>query len=108
MVTFSLNLSRREYRGGTLQIRRRDSQEILHEVQNTGPGDAVLMRVAKQLCHRVLPVEGDVPRTALAGWFRWEKHNVNFHEKLRQASENSSTKAANDEMEPDAVAADRR
>ena len=93
MVTFSLNLSAREYRGGTLQIRRRDSQEILQEVRNTGPGDALLMRVAKKLCHRVLPVEGDVPRTALAGWFRWEKGTANFHDGLRRASQVASSAA---------------
>jgi hypothetical protein len=106
MVTFSLNLSAGEFRGGTLQIRRRDSQEILHEVHNTGPGDALLMRVAKKLCHRVLPVEGDVPRTALAGWFRWQKDNVNFHHGLRRASKNLSAKAAAGEYE--SIAAGRR
>ena len=93
MVTFSLNLSAREYSGGTLQIRRRDSQEILQEVRNTGPGDALLMRVAKKLCHRVLPVEGDVPRTALAGWFRWEKGAASFHDGLRRASQVASSGA---------------
>ncbi|HXP79467.1 MAG TPA: 2OG-Fe(II) oxygenase [Verrucomicrobiae bacterium] len=86
MVTFSLNLTPQEYRGGTLQIRYRGSEEILHEVRNTGPGDALLMRVANKLFHRVLPVEGDVPRTAMAGWFRWEKENVNFHDALRKVS----------------------
>jgi 2-oxoglutarate-Fe(II)-dependent oxygenase superfamily protein len=93
MVTFSLNLSAREYRGGTLQIRQRGSDEILHEVRNTGSGDALLMRVANKLFHRVLPVEGEIPRTALAGWFRWEKSNVNFHDSLRQAFQIPSGKS---------------
>jgi hypothetical protein len=52
-----------------LQIRYRGSDEILHEVRNKGPRDALLMGVANKLSHRVLPVEGDVPRTAWQGGF---------------------------------------
>jgi hypothetical protein len=107
MVTFSLNLTAQEYRGGTLQIRYRGSEEILHEVRNTGLGDALLMRVAKTLYHRVLPVEGIVPRTALAGWFRWEKGNVNFHNAVRKASRASPVKRTNVETESAASAARR-
>ena len=88
MVALSLNLTTKEYRGGTLQIRYHDSKEIRHEVRNTRLGDALLMRVSKKLCHRVLPVEGEVPRTALAGWFRWEKDkDESFHAALRKAAE---------------------
>jgi len=87
MVTFSLNLTTHEYRGGTLQIRSQDSKEILHEVRNTGLGDALLMCVAKKLSHRVLPVEGEVPRTALAGWFRWGKED--FHTTIRKGRPDS-------------------
>jgi 2OG-Fe(II) oxygenase superfamily len=107
MVTFSLNLTAQEYRGGTLQIRYRGSEKILHEVRNTGLGDALLLRVSKKLFHRVLPVEGDVPRTALAGWFRWEKGNVNFHDALRMASQVSTAKRAIIETEPATLAATR-
>jgi hypothetical protein len=85
-VTFSLNLTPQEYRGGTLQVRYRHSEEILHEIRNTGLGDALLLRVANKLCHRVLPIEGDIPRTALAGWFRWEKESVNTHEAWKRAA----------------------
>jgi hypothetical protein len=85
LVTLSLNLTTQVYRGGTLQIKYRDSDELLHEVHNTGLGDGLLMRVANKLRHRVLPVEGDVPRTALAGWFRWDEEN--YHASLRKASE---------------------
>ena len=90
MVTLSLNLTPEVYRGGVLQLRYRGSEEILSEVRNTGLGDALLMRVANKLFHRVLPVEGDVPRTALAGWFRWEKGNVNFHHELRNSNRASN------------------
>lgn len=107
MVTFSLNLTPQEYRGGSLQIRQRGSEEILHEVRNTGLGDALLMRVANNLFHRVLPVEGDVPRTAMAGWFRWEKGSVNFHDALRKASRVSAAKQAIVETDSAALAARR-
>jgi hypothetical protein len=107
MVTFSLNLTAQEYRGGTLQIRYRGSEEILHEVRNTGLGDALLMRVADKLFHRVLPVEGDVPRTAMAGWFRWEKGDVNFHDGLRKASRVSTAKQTSIETQSAVLAAGR-
>jgi hypothetical protein len=88
MIAFSLNLTRKVYRGGSLQIRCKNSEKLLHEVQNTGLGDALLMRVAKKLRHRVLPVEGDVPRTAMAGWFRWGDDN--YYGDLRKAVESTS------------------
>jgi hypothetical protein len=81
MVTVSQNLTAQEYRGGTLQFRNRGSGEILHEVRKTGPRYALIMRVANKLFHRVLPIEGDVPRTALAGWFRCEKETENMASK---------------------------
>jgi hypothetical protein len=92
VVTFSLNWTRQGYPGGTPQIRYRGSDEILHEVRNTGLGDALLMRVASRLFHRVLPVEGEVPRTALAGWFRGENGLVNFHDVMRKALRISAAK----------------
>jgi len=107
VVTLSLNLTSQEYRGGTLQIRRRGSEEILHEVRNIGLGDALLMRVGNNLQHRVLPVEGNVPRTALAGWFRWEKGNENFHNTLRKAAQASPLKQVVVETESAAATARR-
>jgi hypothetical protein len=108
MVSFSLNLMTQAYRGGTLQIRDQGSKEILHEVRNNSLGDALLMRVANKLAHRALPVEGDVPRTALAGWFRWEKGNVNFHDALRKASRVSTAKHASIETESAELVGGRR
>ena len=84
MVTISLNLTTREYRGGALQIRHRGSKKILREIRNTGLGDALLMPITRKLAHRVLPVEGDVPRVAMAGWFRWEKDKEGFHQEVRK------------------------
>jgi hypothetical protein len=69
MVGMSLNLSDRVYSGGVFQLRRADSPAILIEAPNTGPGDAILFRIAAGIVHRVTPVEGAVPKTAFAGWF---------------------------------------
>jgi 2OG-Fe(II) oxygenase superfamily len=97
MIAFSLNLTRKIYRGGSLQIRYANSEELLHEVQNTGLGDALLMRVAKKMRHRVLPVEGDVPRTAMAGWFRWGKGD--YYGDLRKTVESGSTDSNNSDSD---------
>jgi hypothetical protein len=69
VVTMSLNLSRQRYAGGALQIKLRDSDEIIQEIHNTEFGDALLFRISKQLMHRVQDVKGDIPKTAFAGWF---------------------------------------
>jgi hypothetical protein len=70
MIAMSVNLSRQPYDGGVLQIRERDSEEIVHEEPAPNPGDAVIFRLAEELRHRVTSVQGDVPRTAFAGWFK--------------------------------------
>ena len=69
MITISINLSREFYRGGLLQIRERQSKRFLHEIANTGFGDAIVFRVDSGLQHRVTDVEGDVEKVALSGWF---------------------------------------
>lgn len=69
MAAISINLSRDVYAGGALQIRDRASGAIVHEVANTGPGDAILFRLSPGLEHRVGDVVGSVPKTAFAGWF---------------------------------------
>ncbi|HWS89875.1 MAG TPA: 2OG-Fe(II) oxygenase [Pyrinomonadaceae bacterium] len=69
MVTLSINLSERVYRGGTTIIRDAGTKRVLCELPNTGFGDAILFPIGPRFEHRVLDVEGDVPKTALAGWF---------------------------------------
>jgi hypothetical protein len=69
MLTMSINLGPVPYEGGILQIRDRNSGEILTEIANTGPGDATIFQIADSLQHRVTPLTGMVPRTACAGWF---------------------------------------
>jgi len=67
-VAMTINLGTRPYRGGMLQMRREDDQAIT-EIPNAGPGDAIIFRLARDLRHRVTPVEGKVPKTAFTGWF---------------------------------------
>ena len=70
LVAVSINLGRSVYAGGVLQIRRAGSQEILSEAHNTGSGDALFFRIDPGLEHRITPVEGNVAKTAMAGWFK--------------------------------------
>lgn len=69
LLAMSVNLSRRPFSGGRLQIRDRGSGRIVHDVANTGFGDAVVFRLGSDLEHRVTEVTGAHPKTALAGWF---------------------------------------
>lgn len=69
LVGISVNLGRVPFRGGEFQIRPKAEPERITAIANTGAGDAIVFRIAPELQHRVLPVEGDVPKTALAGWF---------------------------------------
>lgn len=68
-VAMSVNLEPAPYEGGVLQIRRRESEEILAEVENVGAGDAILFRIDATLQHRATAVTAGV-KTAFAGWFR--------------------------------------
>jgi 2OG-Fe(II) oxygenase superfamily len=70
LVAMSVNLSGHAYDGGILRIRDSTSGEILHEESNTGPGDALVFRLAPELQHCVTKVTGSRPKTAFAGWFK--------------------------------------
>jgi hypothetical protein len=71
LLGMSLNLSSRSYRGGLFQLRRKgsESEPLLAEIANTGPGDAIFIRISGDLVHRVSEVRGSEPRIAFAGWF---------------------------------------
>jgi 2OG-Fe(II) oxygenase superfamily len=79
MVAMSLNLSPSPFAGGVLEIRDRHSRRILQRVANNGPGDALLFRVGPSLEHRVTPVNGEVPKTAYAGWFKSGSESALLH-----------------------------
>jgi SAM-dependent methyltransferase len=69
MVEMSVDLSTQPYAGGVLEIRDRYSQQILHSDVETEPGDAVLVRLAPFLQHRVTAIAGASARTVYAGKF---------------------------------------
>ena len=68
-VAMSINLEPSPYEGGVLRIRRRESGDVLAEVDNVGAGDAILFRIDAALQHRATEVTAGV-KTAFAGWFR--------------------------------------
>jgi hypothetical protein len=70
LVAMSINLSPAPYSGGILQIRESPSGSIVHEVANTGFGDAIIFRIGPKLTHRVTTVDGSIAKLAYAGWFR--------------------------------------
>ena len=70
MIALSINLSREPYLGGALQIRSKDTRELLCEVDNPNYGDALIFPIDEQFQHRVCEVEGTTAKTALAGWFK--------------------------------------
>lgn len=72
MLTLSVNLGTAPFCGGLLQVRERGGGRLVFEAANTGPGDAILFALSDELEHRVSRVEGDTPKTALAGWFQRE------------------------------------
>ena len=78
MVALSLNLSPDGYRGGLLQIREIASEKVLHEVANTGFGDAIIFRLSSEIEHRITAVEPGPAKTAYAGWFKSHPSRATF------------------------------
>lgn len=70
LIGMSVNLTDGEFQGGKFELRQAGSDSVGWTVANTGPGDAILFRIADGLQHRVTGVEGDVARVAFAGWFQ--------------------------------------
>ncbi|MGE3277966.1 MAG: 2OG-Fe(II) oxygenase [Vicinamibacterales bacterium] len=69
LVGLTVNLGEQPFAGGELELRQKGATAPLAVVANTGPGDGVLFAVDLALEHRVAPITGSVPKTALAGWF---------------------------------------
>lgn len=88
LVGMSINLSKGTYGGGVLQMRDRDSKEIVGEVDNVGAGDAIVFRLSPRLQHRITEVEGPTSKTAFAGWFR---ARPDFSSLLREFYQQSAT-----------------
>lgn len=69
LVALTLNFSETIFEGGELELRERGQGDPLWRIANTGPGDALLFAIAPNLEHRIRPMAGSAPKTALAGWF---------------------------------------
>jgi hypothetical protein len=68
-VGLTINLSEGPFEGGELELRERRSRKVLWRVHNGGPGDGLLFPIDPALQHRIRPMRGTAPKTALAGWF---------------------------------------
>jgi Coenzyme PQQ synthesis protein D (PqqD)/2OG-Fe(II) oxygenase superfamily len=87
-VAISINLSDARYHGGTLQIRERP-RGVCEAVPNLGFGDAIIFRVAEHLEHRVTPIVGRLPKTAVSGWFCSRPRYTSLHKDLIARSESA-------------------
>ena len=88
LLALSLNLGKEQYEGGVLEIQKNDA---LIEVPNPQFGDAVLFQISRELKHRVTNVEGSVPKTAFAGWF---KSSPDLWSTLTELSQSNQTQPA--------------
>src|SRR5262245_33726183 len=68
-IGMSINLTEGCFEGGRFEIRDAASRRVLNSIANVGRGDAILFGISEKLEHRVTPVEGQIPKTAFAGWF---------------------------------------
>jgi hypothetical protein len=89
LVGMSLNLGPHPYRGGVFQMRKSGGPEVLCELPNITPGDAILFRLSPQLEHRITPMEGETPKIAFAGWFSSSETDL-FSEIRKLSSAGSS------------------
>lgn len=69
MMAMSINLSPRPYEGGSLCLRHVKTKKVFCDIQNIGPGDALLFDIDPELEHKISPVFGKNPKIAFAGWF---------------------------------------
>jgi len=79
-VALSINLSPEPFGGGVLEIRKRDTKEVVSRVAGTESGHGILFRIDDNLEHRRTPVIGETAKVAFAGWF---KSGMTFHEHFR-------------------------
>jgi hypothetical protein len=84
LVGMSINLSPRPYQGGVFRVRDEASGEVLCELPNTDPGDAIFFRISPNLEHMVTPLVGTEPKIAFAGWFH--SGGADFYSMLRSSA----------------------
>ena len=88
LVSMSINMSTGVYSGGVLYLKDTVTGEVVHEVANTGFGDAIIFRLAPNLKHKLSGVDGPVDKVALAGWFKAEP---DFQTMMRDNMERART-----------------
>lgn len=93
VAAMSINLSDAPYTGGHLQMRHAYTKEALDEVENTGPGDAIVFRLAPELEHRSVEVTSGA-KTAFAGWFRTVSPLIDRVRAMANPGEASASNAA--------------
>ncbi len=91
LVAITINLAREPFRGGALSMRDKATREVLWTFTNDGRGDAVLFRIDRGLEHWTHDVEGDAPKSAVAGWFQ---RTPLFWEELPQLCDPASSLSA--------------
>jgi hypothetical protein len=89
LIGMSVNLGAHSYDGGIFRLREASSKKLLCEAVNTGPGDAIVFRIARHLEHCVTTVEGTEPKTAFAGWFKSEPEFLSLLTRTETAREES-------------------
>lgn len=70
VAALSINIGRRPFEGGVLQLRKRNDGTVV-EIPNPTPGDGILFSIDPGLEHQVSPLNQDA-RTVVAGWFQTE------------------------------------
>jgi hypothetical protein len=70
LIGLSMSLTVGSLEGGLFRLRRKSTREILAEVAHSRPGNAHIFRIDSAIEHCVTAVQGELPRTAFAGWFQ--------------------------------------
>lgn len=69
LAGMSINLSTGIFGGGLFEIRDAATKRPLGSIANTGFGDAIFFAIDDKYEHRVSPLNGDIVKSAYAGWF---------------------------------------
>jgi hypothetical protein len=72
LAAMTINLGREPYAGGRVEMIEAESRRMLHALENTAFGGALLFELSEDLKHRVSGVGPGPPRTVFTGWFQRE------------------------------------
>lgn len=82
LMAVSINLSEKPYEGGSLQLRDAKTKKVYCDIQNIGPGDALIFDISKKLEHKITAVTGQHPKIAFAGWYCPKPHYEDYMNKV--------------------------